>query len=457
MTVAQSPRTVRFGAFELDTRAGELTRSGRRVHLPPQASRLLVLLATRAGDVVTREEIREMLWGEDTYVEFEPAVNACISQIRAALGDKPTTPRFIETLARRGYRFVAPVTAVTGDQTALPANAAGSDSASTVLATDAAVDRRSRVSPVWAAVAAALVAVSATLMVTDARPWGNNSLSSRDRYARRSLLALEKFERGISDLADAGPSELLDRVEFFRTAIAAEPDFAEAYAALADAKLILAVYRTEAPPIAYPEAKAAAAKAIALDDSLGEAHAAYAAAVLYFDWDWHQAEVHFTRALQLAPDSARVHQRYGRYLSALGRGSEALRHARRAVELAPTSPSARTDLGVVAFYAGQLAESQRQCERALNLMREFTPAQRCLDAVTSAAASPDPILLPAASLARAGCSEEAIDWLQRAANRRTDSLVYVAVHQAFAPLRTDPRFVGVLQRVGLPAHVDSLP
>ena len=104
-----SPGVMRFGAYELDPRAGELTRSGRRVHLPPQAITLLTLLASRAGELVTRDEIRVALWPDGTAVEFEPAVNACISQIRVALGDKPTTPRFIETLPRRGYRFVAPV------------------------------------------------------------------------------------------------------------------------------------------------------------------------------------------------------------------------------------------------------------------------------------------------------------------------------------------------------------
>ena len=104
MNAGRSP--VQFGAFELDRDAGQLTRSGRRVHLTPQAIRVLTLLTERAGEVVTREEIRESLWGTDTFVEFETAVNACVSQIRTALGDKPTAPRFVETLPRRGYRFV---------------------------------------------------------------------------------------------------------------------------------------------------------------------------------------------------------------------------------------------------------------------------------------------------------------------------------------------------------------
>lgn len=100
---------IRFGAFELDRSEGQLTRSGRRVHLPPQAMHLLELLVSRAGQVVSRAEIRDALWGGNTFVDFDASVNACMSQIRTALGDSPATPRFVETVPRKGYRFVAPL------------------------------------------------------------------------------------------------------------------------------------------------------------------------------------------------------------------------------------------------------------------------------------------------------------------------------------------------------------
>jgi DNA-binding winged helix-turn-helix (wHTH) protein len=100
---------VRFGAFEIDRDAGQLTRSGRRVHLAPQALRLLLLLIDKQGNLATREEIRAALWSGDTFVEVDSAVNACVSQIRTVLGDKPTAPPFVETIPRRGYRFVAPL------------------------------------------------------------------------------------------------------------------------------------------------------------------------------------------------------------------------------------------------------------------------------------------------------------------------------------------------------------
>ncbi len=100
---------IRFGAFELDSRTGELRRSGVRIHLQPQPAKLLELLARRPGDLVTREEIQQELWNGETHVDFERSINICVMQIRSALGDDAETPRFIETLPRRGYRFVAEV------------------------------------------------------------------------------------------------------------------------------------------------------------------------------------------------------------------------------------------------------------------------------------------------------------------------------------------------------------
>jgi Tol biopolymer transport system component/DNA-binding winged helix-turn-helix (wHTH) protein len=100
---------LRFGVFELDCRAGELRKSGVLVHLPPQPFNVLALLASHSGQIVTRESIRRQIWGDETYVDFERGLNQCVSQIRTALGDDAEAPRYVETLARRGYRFLGPV------------------------------------------------------------------------------------------------------------------------------------------------------------------------------------------------------------------------------------------------------------------------------------------------------------------------------------------------------------
>ena len=111
----QSPRLLHFGTFDLDLSSNELRKAGALIKLQSQHFQLLVLLAERAGQVVTREEIRRTLWNNGTFVDFDRSINFCVNQIRGALGDDPQSPRYIETLPRKGYRFVAPVTEAGGE------------------------------------------------------------------------------------------------------------------------------------------------------------------------------------------------------------------------------------------------------------------------------------------------------------------------------------------------------
>src|SRR4051812_39363396 len=106
---ASSGRVVRFGGFELDLHAAELRKAGARLSLPAQSCHVLALLLERAGDLVTREELRERLWPTGTFVDFEHGLNAVVNRLRDTLGDSADRPRFIETVPRRGYRFIAPV------------------------------------------------------------------------------------------------------------------------------------------------------------------------------------------------------------------------------------------------------------------------------------------------------------------------------------------------------------
>src|SRR5438105_9378438 len=111
MTVATGTGTgtIQFSVFELDLRAGELRRNGSKVRLQEQPLQVLVSLLERPGEVVSREELRTHLWPADTFVDFDHSLNAAVRRLRDALGDTAENPRFVETVARRGYRFLGPV------------------------------------------------------------------------------------------------------------------------------------------------------------------------------------------------------------------------------------------------------------------------------------------------------------------------------------------------------------
>ncbi|HEY7186034.1 MAG TPA: winged helix-turn-helix domain-containing protein [Vicinamibacterales bacterium] len=432
-----------FPPFELDIRNYELRRDGVVVKVPPQPFSALALLVRRAGTLVTRDELRAEIWGDDRHVDFDGGLNFCIAQLRELLSDPAAKSSYIVAVPRRGYRFVAEVQAVDG----------GRD-----------------VNRWWSwrlsRAAVAVVAVIAAVAIVFAMRTG----MSRAVVDLPSVAAVQRYERGASGLADASPRELQDRVTFFEEAIHEAPGYAEAYAGLAAAHLILGNYRAVAPQEAYSSAKAAAARALSLRPDLGDAHAAYAAAIMYFDWDWIGAGDHLERAVALAPSSATTHYWFARYLSATGKHDRALEHARKTVELTPTSPSAHTLLGMTAFYAGRFDEAQSECESAAALMREFEPAHMCRRAVLAEresepgfwrarlgrlldSASEEDCVLNAVAIASAqahmGDHAAALEWLERAANYRSDALVFAAVHPALQRLRSEQRYARVLQRIGL--------
>ena len=121
MTETRPARRYRFGVFEADSTTGELRRKGMRVKLHAQPFQVLFLLLERPGEMLTREEISKELWPEGTFVDYDHGVNSAVNRLREALGDKASNPKFIETLARRGYRFLAPVERIVQEEdTATP-------------------------------------------------------------------------------------------------------------------------------------------------------------------------------------------------------------------------------------------------------------------------------------------------------------------------------------------------
>ena len=126
-------RITRFGIFELDLSAGELRKNGVKLRLQGQPFQVLALLLERAGDVVSREELRQKLWPSDTFVDFDHSVNTAINKVREVLGDSASVPRYVETLPRRGYRFIAPVQADSPSVSSVPESSTISTPAGPIL------------------------------------------------------------------------------------------------------------------------------------------------------------------------------------------------------------------------------------------------------------------------------------------------------------------------------------
>jgi DNA-binding winged helix-turn-helix (wHTH) protein/Tfp pilus assembly protein PilF len=477
---------LRFGPFELDVDNAELRRAGEIVKLPPQPFTALTLLVARRGGLVTRDEFRSAIWGDDSFVDFSAGLNFCIAQVRAALDDPASRSAYIVSIPRRGYKFVAPVEEERPRSCPTPTGSPDARAGAAVAARESM--------PVWLVLVASAAAIAAAIAWTRPDP---TPIEAPKTPEQRQLLAAEQYARGALALADSGPEELTVRVRYFENAVDEDPGFAPAYAALADAKLVIGNYRVEAPQAAYAAAKSAAARALEIAPGLAEAHTTFGAAALYLEWDWKAAGEHLARGVALNPSSARAHQWYSRYLSARGLHDRAVEHARLAVQLAPGSASALTDLGMAAFYAHRFQDAMRICDDAAEMLPAFVPARRCaadaaaeagdVERTTRYRARLDPARADAiravaqrdkmagfwrdrvtqiesamqsgdcdgravslaVALAHAGEGAPALEWLERAANRRADALVFAAVHPAFGPLHDNRRFTRLLQRVGL--------
>ena len=185
MASPHEPRIIRFGLFEVDLRAGELRKNGVKIKMQQQPFQILVILMQHAGDIVTREELREQLWPADTFVDFDHSLNAAIKRLRDALGESAESPVYIETLARRGYRFNASITAPSnGTVKAIPENDPGHSVSLANMAT-----RRTY---------AAAGLVFTLVLLLGAFVWAGRShreASSQKRIASLAVLPLENLSR----------------------------------------------------------------------------------------------------------------------------------------------------------------------------------------------------------------------------------------------------------------------
>jgi Tfp pilus assembly protein PilF len=290
--------------------------------------------------------------------------------------------------------------------------------------------------------------------------------------------------------------------DYFQRAVRKDSSYALAYIGIADYYNVLPFYTRISPGEAFPKAKVAALKALALDESLAEAHGALAFVLAYYEWNWAAAEREFQRALALNPSAASVHHSYSRYLASTGRHDEAMAELKRAQELDPLSLSLKANEGMVLYFAGKYDEAIQQLRKTLELDSTHTVAHWGLGlafeqkGMYAAAASeiekaikaegPDPNFMASlghvyaaqgraaevrrllrqldeeskrsyvspyfAALLYAGLGEKdkAFEQLDQAARERSTLLVYLRRDPRLETLRSDPRFGQLLRRVGLP-------
>jgi tetratricopeptide (TPR) repeat protein len=291
-------------------------------------------------------------------------------------------------------------------------------------------------------------------------------------------------------------------IELFEQAIARDSGYALAHAGLADAYAVLGQYNVLPAREVMPRARMAAAQALRLDDSLGEAHASLGWIKLTHDWAWPDAEREFQRAIQLSPNYAPAHQWYGEYLLVTGAPEKALAEARRAVELEPASPVMQQVLGSVLYHVGRYDEAAEQARKTISLDPNFAGAHVLLGrTLLRTAASADaigefqkaldlsegnsnelaalghayatagrrseaskilaeldarsqqtyvqPVWL-AVIYAALGEKDRAFEFLQKGYSDRSGWLIYLKLDPAFQLLRSDPRFTDLVRSVGLP-------
>lgn len=564
-----SAELIRFGPFSLDVSSWELRRLDRRVKIRPQACIALAYLISRSGEVVTREELCRHLWKDGTFVDFEHSLNFCIRQIRKALGEHASSPQYLETIPRRGYRFNPSSGSDFRSLAILPfENRSGdakleylSDGITESLIRQLAqlpnlrvmgrttvfrfkggklrpeeIGRRLGVGAVLAgrveqregrlSIAADLIDVQSGLHL-----WGEHY----DRSAEDVVLVQQeicgeicgKLRPHISGrlrdrVSDWGTTDIeayhlylrgrhfMNRsfgdgfhkvIQYFRQAIERDPVYALPYAAMADCYGHLGFYGVVPPKESWPRAKAAAAKALEIDDELAEGYASMAIAELFYHFDpeagykkccramelnpsyqWayfyaaacllakclvDEAAALAEKAQQLDPLSALMHTMAGLILS-LGRHYKRAETALlNALELEPQSGEARRALGITYIQLGHLPEAIRELERARVLLGDTPPALGSLGRAYGRAgrvgetkelieqmkirASQRPVA--AASIAAAyvalGSNDLALDWLEKAADNRSSWLVWSGIEPWWDPLRNHPRFQDLLDRLNL--------
>jgi TolB-like protein/DNA-binding winged helix-turn-helix (wHTH) protein/Tfp pilus assembly protein PilF len=628
-TAPSQDRVRRFGVFEVDLQAGELRKSGMRQKLADQPFQVLQILLERPHEIVTRVEFRDRLWPDGTSVDHDLALKKAVNRLREVLGDSAETPRFIETVHRRGYRFIAPLdnrpesteqqasslprhrepgrkaagyvlafllVAVTATLALLSATDLGhvrervramfgesrieslavlplhnlsrdpeqeyfADGMTDELITDLAKFSKLRVIShtsverykqtemplpeiarelgVEAVVEGTVVRsgdrVRITVQLVQAVPEKHLLAESYERNVRDLLTLQDEMAHDIaaeirvkltpqdqSRLADDKPIDaesyeaylkgvyyyeklsipgFQEGRRYFQQAVERDPNYAPAYLGLANAYKELGVWGALRPREASSQAKAAVEKALALDETLGEAHATLGHIYFLWDWDWAAADREYKRALELGPPSSNTRIQCAIYLSAMGRHDEAIAQMRQGHDIDPISQPTNNLLGFIYFLAHRFDDAIGQYKKTLILYPDSAMAHLFLGASyerkgmyqeaveeylktkaidgakkeeletyrnaflrsgmkgflheeiksTLARSKHQYVSAPAIAswYARLGEKDKALEWLEKAYQEGAHNMVFIRVDPALDSLHSDPRFQDLLRRMDL--------
>jgi TolB-like protein/tetratricopeptide (TPR) repeat protein len=434
MTESKNVRTamsVRFGAFEVDLEGRRLLKRGMPITLREQSFQVLAALMEQPGEIVSREQLRRRLWSSDTFVDFEVALNSAVSRLRDALGDSADSPTFIETIPKRGYRFVVPIAKRPAvavmpfvDRTVEAKDEYFSDGLTDELirvlsridglrVTARSVVFRFKGQPLDARQAGRELGVEAVLEGSVCRSgerihitvnlvgvkdgfilWaqrfdGNmgdlfsiqDGICSAVAEALHVRLAVQVREKRPSDvrayvqhlkgeylLKKRRPEDVRRAFEYFLEAIRLDPSFAEPYYGAAMFYNVSAAYGALPPASALPKAEDLLSKGLALDENSPSIHSTLGM-LRVFQWRWAEAEQAYERAIDLEPTNAFPHMACPILYSFLGRHDEALLHAGKAVELEPLDLMTNFRLLQANYYSRHYEEAVR-CGR---IAIELTP------------------------------------------------------------------------------------
>ncbi len=386
---------IRFGVFEADLRAGDLRKNGVKVKIQDLPFRALKLLLNHPNEVISRDQFRQSLWPQGVFVDFDHGISSAVNRLRDALGDSADNPIFIETVERRGYRWIAPTQ--WADPPAPPRLIVVKPEAE--KGPEPSHEKPSPPPPTphrwgWVlilpAIALALAAwffrpgyraVSAKVKTTT----GAASSSANPAPPAANSEAQQYYLKGRFYWEKRNADSLNKAVDYFTQSIVHDPAYAPAYVGLADCYNLMREYTLMPPSESYPRALAAAKKAVELDDRSSEAHASLAFALFWGNWDAAGADREFRRAIELNPDNSVAHHWYATYLMTAGHHPESVVEIKCAQALDPASKSVLADEGFVLCAAGQCNEGMALLKQLEASDPDFVSPPRYLREITFSA------------------------------------------------------------------------